>query len=344
MPDRPTLKTVAAAAGVSAMTVSLALRNSPRISRDTREKVQSLARSLGYQQNPFAASLVSLRTSANPRYQATLALLNCFDSAAGWRRYGTFNRFYQGVMERAGTLGYSIEEFWLKDPALTVPRLRRTLTARGIPGMIMAFLEEGPQSVDKLHHFDFSGFASATLGWRINDLNIHSASNDQFHTASVATQKLLALGYRRIGLILNEKTDAALEHRYRAGFLINQLELPASQRVPVFAARELTRASFLGWVRKHRLEAVLAAPAGLHLWLQEGGFAVPEEIGFAYLDRATPGGELAGIDQMDASVGSAAVDIVVAQIHRNENGLPAYQKSMLIRGEWVDGWSVRKIR
>ncbi len=344
MTSRPTLKTVAEAAGVSAMTVSLALRNSPRISEVTRKKIRDIAQSIGYQQNPFAASLVSFRTSANPKYQATIALLNCFNSKSGWRQYATFKYFYQGVVERARELGYSIEEFWLNDPAINTGRLRRTLNARGIPAVIMSFLEEGQQSIDKLHTFDFTGFASAMLGWCIEDLNIHSASNDQFHSASLATHKLLELGYRRIGLILNEKTDNALEHRYRAGFLINQLTLPVIDRVPIYGDSELTRTKFLGWIKKNKIEAVLAAPAGLHRWVEEAGISIPEDIGFAYLERVTPGGDLAGIDQRDKSVGSAAVDIVVAQLHRNENGIPPYQKTMLIRGEWVDGWSVRKVK
>jgi len=342
MISRPTLKDVAEAAGVSAMTVSLSLRNSPRISQSTRDKVGKAATKLGYQVNPFAATLVSFRTSTNPKFQATLALLNCFHSPTEWRQYAAFTKFYEGAVDRASELGYSIEEFWVNDPSLTAERLRRTLSARGIPGIIMAFLEEGHQSVDKLHAFDFSGFACVTLGWRINDLNIHSASNDQFHAASLATQKLVDLGYQRIGLLLNEKTDEALEHRYRGGFLIHQMQFPASRRVPIFEASELTRKTFLNWVKKNRVDAVLAAPAGLHLWLEEDGYSIPKDIGFAYLERATPGGALAGIDQNDRLVGSAAVDVVVAHLHRNEYGISPFQKSTLIQGEWFEGWSVRK--
>jgi hypothetical protein len=45
----------------------------------------------------------------------------------------------------------------------------------------------------------------------------------------------------------------------------------------------------------------------------------------------------AGIDQKSDLVGAAAVDLVVDQLHRNERGVPALQKLVLIEGVWVEG-------
>ena len=338
---RPTLKSIAAVAGVSPMTVSLALRNSPRISADTRGRIQELAGRLGYQPNSFATSLVSFRAFATKRYRGTLALLNCNTTQNGWQSSPTFCRYFKGANQRAAELGYTLDEFWFADPALNVDRLRRALESRGIHGLIFAFYDGKPGLQEKLRAFDFSRFASATISRRIADLAVHSISNDQYHAATLTTDKVLSLGYRRLGLVLDAHVDAGLEHRFRGGFLTRQNSVPKSDWVPVLEMPETKPRILKNWIEQHRVDAIIAFPHNIHQHLQEIGISVPDEIGLAHLDRPTPHHNLAGVDQNSEQVGSAAVDVVIAQIHRNEHGIPPYQKSLFIRGEWVEGWSVR---
>jgi LacI family transcriptional regulator len=59
---RTRLKDIAVATGYSANTVSLALRGSPRIPEETRDRIQSAARSLNYFPNTIAQALVSRET------------------------------------------------------------------------------------------------------------------------------------------------------------------------------------------------------------------------------------------------------------------------------------------
>jgi len=51
-PLSPTLRSLAAEAGVSPLTVSLPLRNHPRISATTGERIQQLAELRGYTPDP----------------------------------------------------------------------------------------------------------------------------------------------------------------------------------------------------------------------------------------------------------------------------------------------------
>ena len=62
-PGRVTLQQIAETLGVSTATVSLALRASPLVAEATREKVQAVARELGYVYNRSAASLRTARTN-----------------------------------------------------------------------------------------------------------------------------------------------------------------------------------------------------------------------------------------------------------------------------------------
>src|SRR5687768_13046940 len=70
------LHTIAARAGVSAMTVSRVLRNSPRVSRTTRRRVLAAARALQYRPDPHLARMMSLvRSRKAPRLRANLAVI-----------------------------------------------------------------------------------------------------------------------------------------------------------------------------------------------------------------------------------------------------------------------------
>ena len=62
MSDRPTIKDVAARAGVSIATVSRALNDKGDVSVQTRERVREVARSVGYSADPAARSLASQKT------------------------------------------------------------------------------------------------------------------------------------------------------------------------------------------------------------------------------------------------------------------------------------------
>src|ERR1043165_6418684 len=58
---------VARRAGVSAMTVSRVFRNSPQVSPETRARVETAARELGYRPDPQVARLMELVRSHRAR-------------------------------------------------------------------------------------------------------------------------------------------------------------------------------------------------------------------------------------------------------------------------------------
>ncbi|MES0883855.1 LacI family transcriptional regulator [Roseibium sp. SCP14] len=73
-PARPTLRTVAAAAGVAVTTVSRALADDPRIAEATRKRIAEVANKLGYVPNRAAQRLRTGRTKVislllNPRHE-----------------------------------------------------------------------------------------------------------------------------------------------------------------------------------------------------------------------------------------------------------------------------------
>ena len=72
-------------------------------------------------------------------------------------------------------------------------------------------------------------------------------------------------------------------------------------------------------------------------WLGQMNLCIPKDIAFVNLDWHGAYGKEAGINQKPELIGAAAVDLVTSQIFRNERGVPADQKLILIESDWVDG-------
>ncbi len=72
-----TIAVLAKELGLGKATVSLALRDDPRIRKQTRERVQRHADKRGYAANPMVAHVMSqLRSTRVSEYRATVALIN----------------------------------------------------------------------------------------------------------------------------------------------------------------------------------------------------------------------------------------------------------------------------
>ena len=83
-----TMKVIAAQAGVTQATVSMSLANHPRISTATKKRIQDLARKLGYQPNPYVATLMRVRRQGRELTdKPVLAFVGAFNSADGWRKH-----------------------------------------------------------------------------------------------------------------------------------------------------------------------------------------------------------------------------------------------------------------
>lgn len=218
MERRPTIRDVARAAGVGASTVSLALRNDPRLRPAMREHVQKVAQQIGYFPNATLANLMAhLRAGRTARFEATLGFIIASEDPIILREFSTFREWVRGATERARELGYGMDPFWLYEPGITAKRLAEILRARGIRGLIVAGMQN--DGTLPASHLDFwNSFTSVVIGMRPKSPSLHFTSNDQFLTGRQATEELLKLDYKRIGLAIDGRIDRWLEHRFSAGF------------------------------------------------------------------------------------------------------------------------------
>jgi LacI family transcriptional regulator len=337
-PPRITLRDVAAAAGCHFSSVSLALRDHPRLPAATREKIRAVARQLGYVADPMLASLSSYRRTRQPvPFRSTLAWLTNHPTRDGWKKAAIFHQYFLGAEERARALGYKLEEFWLRERGLSGARASQILHARNVAGLLLA-----PQPAAGIAlELDWPVFSAVALGYTLAHPSLHLVSTHQYRSMKLAVRRLLDRNYRRIGLVMLQASDDRVDHNWLAGYLVMQQVLPAARRLPHLFLAEWNEAAFAAWVRRHRPDAIVTKCPEVLPALRRLGRRVPADLGVALLTLENFTGDFAGVDENPREVGAAAVDYVAGMIHRNERGVPAMPQRVLIEGTWVDGSTVR---
>lgn len=334
---RPTQADIARAAGVSQMTVSLALRNHPSLSAETRRKVRALATELGYRPNPLVSALMqNLRGRRATPDSATMAYVTAWPTRDGWRQFPLYRRYHEGAVARADQLGYRLEEFWLRQQGMSGARLSQVLWARGIHGVIIA-----PLPMPRAHlRLDWGKFALATLGYSLARPKLHRAVNHQTHSMQLALRELKRRGYQRLGLALSKHSDARADRNWQGAFLAYQ---PRSRRVPLLVTGEWDERSFRAWFNEHQPDAIIASDDCVLRWLRRLKKQVPRDVGFVHIESTIAHPHCASVRQNAYHSGAAAVDLVDEQLRHGERGIPVLPKAVLIASEWVDGPTVRQV-
>jgi LacI family transcriptional regulator len=321
--------------GVTAMTVSRALRNQPSVSPALRDAIQKKASEMGYRPNPMLAALVHYRNARKKKpVRAALAWINAWADPKRLRSFREFDLYWKGAESAADKLGFRLDEFVVNEKT-PLPRLEKILTTRNIQGIILPPSGQGsmPTPWDE---FDWDRFSVIRIS-RSVDMNFHLVTADQFNNTILAFEKIRALSYERIGFVGAPTTTP---RQFGAGFLWAQTELPERLRLPPLFLESNDAAANVRplskWLKETRPDAILTEIKNLPHLLSSAGCRVPQDIGLAattVLDCPIS----AGIHQNPEEIGRIAVLQLVSMMNENERGLPKIFRHILIEGEWVDG-------
>lgn len=327
MPSHPTLQQVAAAAGVSIMTVSRALRNHPEIAKATRERILALSEKLGYRPDPFVSRAMSrARRGRNRAVSEPLAVVwphkLTIEDRANPRRV----RLLSGVRDRAAMLGMCPQEFELDGLRVTPERLSRTLFNRGVRALLLLPAFPYPSGAPA---FVWDRFCAATLGFGPMADRLHRASHDHFESMRQVLSHLATTGRCRPAALLSQEIDEFVHRRHSAAFLAFAPGQPqrALRRDADMPSREHIR-----WFKDGKFDSLIVQHEP-HPDLIKQLDLPPEAIVSLHWN---PEVMCAGIDQMPERVAAAAIDIIMGQLTRNERGLPLNPRTLLVPGEWRD--------
>lgn len=231
---RTTLSDIAKALGLSKSAVSLAMNDSPMVSKQTRKLVADTALKMGYVKNELVSSMMSsIKRTGGKKFSETIALVNGNQDEFALTNHPTLPRYCEGIREEAARLGYSINEFWLHRPRLTGESFSRMLRSRGIRGGIIlghSFGNVFPPSFKCV----WKNFYFVSAGIKTHDPNLEMVSADHYAIAYHAMLNAIQKGYKRIALIIDEYIDNLVDGRFVAGFLRAQMGLPTENKIPPF--------------------------------------------------------------------------------------------------------------
>lgn len=337
-----TQQMVAEAVGVHLSTVSLALRNDPRLPEETRRRIQAAAQKLGYTPNPLVSLLMARVRRRNAGYRGTLGYIHTVPKGTPKLSGRVHRNFVGGARRRAMDLGYNLDEFFLSGDVATARQITRMLDARAIGGVV---IEHVPSTLcpGRRLPFDVTPFASASLGVPLAAPALHYVANDQYMRAIVAAREVLALGYRRLGLVIVDSFDSAMAHRCSAGFWAAQEYIEAIEHVPMCRIARDDSSAVATWLQRHKPDVVLATHHSVLEQIERTGRSVPTDIGWVHLDWLPEYKRVAGVYGNSEHTGAAAVDLVVSQLHRGESGPPQHAMSYLVAGSWMPGRTLRKV-
>ncbi len=343
----PTLRQIAEKAGVSLSTVSLVLRGRPHTSETMNQRVREVAERMGWKPNPMVSAWLShVRRGQHTSHYATLAYMVNYeggvDALLNDPKRFILRAYWNGARTRAASRGYHLEAFDYR--ALGARRVNSILYNRNIQGVVLAPLDQDFSGFE----LNWEAFALGTIAYSLSEPQIHRAANHHFHTVTLCMENLYARGYRRMGLAIPRSSNARSGGLFLGAYLATIHECQGVEAIKPFIPDppSFTRRHFEIWLKEQKPDVVMALHTLVPQWLGELGYSLPGDIGYAHLDLPTREEmhlPYAGIDQQPERIGAAVIDLVTAQIDRNERGIPDSPKISLVESRWVDGNSIRTL-
>ena len=341
--QRVSLRDIADELGISHVSVSLALRDSPRVSEKRKKEIREVAERLGYRPDPMLTALAAYRKQkGGVGIHSALAWINQWEDKDQLRRFKEFDAYWNGAKDAAQHLGFHLEEFRVNED-LTGKRLSDILKARCIRGILLPPHSKGIH----LEGFDWDYFSIVRFGFSVKQSRVHLVGSDMVGNALLAYQKMLDNGYTRIGMVTEKHFDQNIRHNVNAGFLAaqNQHLLHSKQLPPLFfdvTKKDQHAKQLLKWIQRYKPDSILTSEPKLKDLLIELGYRIPEDIavaGTSILDAPYD----TGIDQNSYEIGRVAVSVLTGLIHENETGIPSTIRRTMIDGHWVQGKSLPAI-
>ena len=325
----PTIRDVAARAGVSKSLVSLALQNSPRVAKESRDAVLAAAAELRYRPNAAARTLVSHRTRTIGVFILDL-------------RNPIYIDILEGLQAEARRHDYrTIVVVGSEDRVAERAELEKLMEFR-VDGMITLGhrLPEGSETA--ISELCPAVLVGAELRGRDNLISI---SNDDFAGARQAVDHLVSYGHSRISHVTGGDNSVARRRRMGYGRAMTDHGLAAN--IACFDGEFSDEGGYRGTIR-----ALTASPKPTALFVAndyaalgaiaaaaDSGLRVPQELSIVGYDGTTLAGlrsiGLTTVAQPLHEMGVRAAARLCTQLQAGTDGSPkrtSMSPHLVVRG------------
>jgi DNA-binding LacI/PurR family transcriptional regulator len=309
------------------MTVSLALRDNPRIPEPTRSRIKRIAGELGYHPDPELSRLMNhLRTSRTARGRTGVAVIDFLPTAD--HPENAYNRSVRlGASRRAAQVGFSLTSFHAADYRHNLRHLLRVIRARGIEGALL-MPSVVPLELDLGENWE--GLSVVAVSKSILAPRFHCVVPDHFGNMMRLLAALHAAGRRRICTVFDELFHERTGQAFAAAV---QWHGHASHMLVIPQARaEDGPAMVADWLARHRPDAIFAQSAAVATALPRLQKLRPRlDLHLVGLGAHTFGGH-DYLDECADLVGSAVIDLLGGMMYYHETGIPAHPRLTSIEG------------
>jgi LacI family transcriptional regulator len=303
---RITMADLAKRLGIARSSVSRALRNDPQISAAVRQRVQALARALGYEREAAFEVLAQHRKGSHSgERRMTVGFLagNDIHTAAN----------LVGARAKADELGYGVDLFRLADYSASA--LQRMLLNRGIRGIILPILNDHQPLPD----LDWNRFTAVCCSVDAHHPPFHSVRVNVVSKVSMAWERMTRLGHRRIAIAIAHSDSGPNElDMRRAGVALYHLRQQAGEFL-LWDRPFAESASLRSWLEQHQPDAVIVGNHSLLPPLDAHAAALGRPVSHCCL-LPSPGRP--HLDSQPRVIGATALSILHQQIVENQHGFP----------------------
>jgi LacI family transcriptional regulator len=317
-----TLQDIGRKLGLSATTISLALRNHPRISRKTKDRVKVLLEELKYEPNRVARALVTGKSN----------LIGVIVPNSSDQYYA---EVFRGIEDAARLANYHVllsnGSYDLEGYADRVKEMMGLL----VGGIIAAppFMSEKPKLPRLWQHLRDSRFHIVLVNRQLDPPLFHQVAADYGSGMRMALEALASMGHRRVAYISGEPAMLPIRQRLTAF-------RRASRRQGFEDDPELLETSLLtfggGYDSCKRLWSKLkkkptaivtfsdTVAVGVLRYLHEQGIPVPDEVSVVGCDGTAVGeftySSLTTVSTPMYDVGKQAFELLLAAIESKTAG------------------------
>jgi LacI family transcriptional regulator len=330
-----TIRDVAAAAQVSAGTVSRVLNGKRDVGAELRHRVLAAVAELGYRPNGAARSL---------RTRAAMVLGVIISDVTN----SFFTAVVRGAEDKAQNAGYSVVLANADEDLRKEARYLEVAVAEQMAGVLLSPASSRLTSIEVLAE---RGIPVVTIDRRLTSAAVDSVTVNNHQAAREATQHLIAQGCRRVGIIAGPAqitTGATRLAGYRAA-------LRAAGRD---AGQDLTAYGYFrtdgGYAAARQLLQLPQPPDGLLISndlmtigalqaIAEAGLSIPDDIAVVGFDNASWATAfrppLTVVTQPTYEIGEVATDLLLRRV----NGEQFPPRHVVLRAKLVERESSRRL-